>query len=406
MVTTLAPNAGSGCGESRQSHVILAYAVTSNDLRCTDHNKNCITDHEDAHSFFFGLFHRRVRPETILHPSKMLFILPLAFLCILSSCFFLLPLVVGGFSAGSSFRTQQADALRSLVEEIRLGHSAAVQYGPMARTTQFVPEKTCSKDLIYFQKCTGSRVFGLEAFEEAQKTFDRDFDGDDVQANINRVSVLDTSRSTMDSAVVRVQWNVTWIPITSSWLDALPAECKEYVTYNHLSNKISTFSWTAVGSLLWNYLSTNTIRVPLSCICGISDLTFETNSSSQNSVFMLKSIEEDLEYSLDLNRGALLNRKCSDDLRLFLEAGRRLQSDKDAWYDTVATALPWSSVPGSNVLDVDETEEGGIAAGLFLGVSALSILTLAAFLAPELIGQSLWGPPNYIVEPGDSGILY
>ena len=147
-----------------------------------------------------------------------------------------------------------------------------------------------------------------------------------------------------------------------------------------------------MGSLLWNYLSTNTIRVPLSCICGISDLTFETNSSSQNSVFMLKSIEEDLEYSLDLNRGALLNRKCSDDLRLFLEAGRRLQSDKDAWYDTVATALPWSSVPGSNVLDVDETEEGGIAAGLFLGVSALSILTLAAFLAPELIGQSLWGP--------------
>ena len=322
----------------------------------------------------------------------MLSILPLAFLCIIFSCFFLLPLVVGGFSAGSSFRTQQADALRSLVEEIRLGHSAAVQYGPMARTTQFVPEKTCSKDLIYFQKCTGSRVFGLEAFEEAQKTFDRDFDGDDVQANINRVSVLDTSRSTMDSAVVRVQWNVTWIPITSSWLDALPAECKEYVTYNHLSNKISTFSWTAVGSLLWNYLSTNTIRVPLSCICGISDLTFETNSSSQNSVFMLKSIEEDLEYSLDLNRGALLNRKCSDDLRLFLEAGRRLQSDKDAWYDTVATALPWSSVPGSNVLDVDETEEGGIAAGLFLGVSALSILTLAAFLAPELIGQSLWGP--------------
>ena len=76
------------------------------------------------------------------------------------------------------------------------------------------------------------------------------------------------------------------------------------------------------------------------------------------------------------------------------------------WDDMVAVALPWQSVAGSNPLDVDPVEEGPMAAVVFIAFAILSVAVFAALAAPELIGQPLFGPPNYIVRPEDLNSLY
>jgi hypothetical protein len=276
----------------------------------------------------------------------------------------------------------------------------------LASTILCVPAEDCVDDLVFVQKATKSRIRGIANITRACDSFDADFssspddddeDDDDeggVRASLQRVTLLSKD-------CVRVQWNVTWVPITAVWLTRLPAREKSYVVYNHLSSQVSTFSWKAVGDLVSTWITTGCLRIPLACIQGLTDLRFDENEK-------LVSIEEDLVYAMDLQRGALQNRKCADDLRLFLEAGRRLDSiHADDWYDRVATALVWSSVPGSGPLDMDETVEGPSAALLFVGVAFGSVLCLATLLAPKLLGQSLWVSPHAMVhQPTDWAILY
>ena len=66
----------------------------------------------------------------------------------------------------------------------------------------------------------------------------------------------------------------------------------------------------------------------------------------------------------------------------------------EEWDDIVAVSLPWQSVAGSNQLDVDPVEEGPMAAVVFIGLASLSVVLFAAVMAPELIGQPLFGPPE------------
>lgn len=140
----------------------------------------------------------------------------------------------------------------------------------------------------------------------------------------------------------------------------------------------------------------------MACIEGNSELQFFVTSARDDDQYpKLVRISEDLSYAEELRRGVLRNRKCAQDLRLFLEAGRRLVDDPSEWDDTVAISLPWQSVPGSNPLDVDAVEEGPMAAVVFIRVAALSVLAFATVMSPELIGQPLFGPPNYIVRPED-----
>jgi hypothetical protein len=270
--------------------------------------------------------------------------------------------------------------------------------GPLARTILCVPADDCAEDLVFVQKATNSRIQGLANIQRACLSFDADFqspqDEGGVTAALHRVSLLSKDN-------IRVQWNVTWVPDTAAWLTRLPAREKHYIVYNHLSSQVSTFSWKAVGDLVSTWLTTGRLRIPLACIQGLTDLRFDENQK-------LVLIEEDLVYAMDLQRGALQNRKCADDLRLFLESGRRLDSiDADDWYDRVATALAWSSVPGSGPLDMDETVEGPTAALIFVGVAFGSVLCLASLLAPELLGQSLWGSPHLLVpQVDDWALLY
>jgi hypothetical protein len=131
----------------------------------------------------------------------------------------------------------------------------------------------------------------------------------------------------------------------------------------------------------------------LACIEGTSELIFSEGDD------MLVSITEELSYAQDLQRGCLLNRRCSDDLRLFLETGRRSSAFASTWDDVVAKALPWTSVPGSGPLDVtptaDDEEDGPVA---FLGVAALLLVGFTNFAGPQLIGQSFVGNTHDILE--------
>lgn len=67
--------------------------------------------------------------------------------------------------------------------------------------------------------------------------------------------------------------------------------------------------------------------------------------------------------------------------------------------------LPFTAVPGSNVLDVDDDGDGPQAAIVFLSFAVVTSVLVANILAPELVGQSLWGPLNYIEPPEDAGVV-
>ena len=278
--------------------------------------------------------------------------------------------------------------------------TASAEISPLASTVMLVPEEIWADTIVYEQKSLRFRVEGIRKVKQAIHHWDKDFQSEiGVKASIGNVSVI-----SQNSALVK--WNVTWVPPTSLWLEGLGKvldrnniECI-YVTYNHLAQKESTFSWNAVLKLLGDAIARKTLRIPLACIEGNTELTF-TESINSKGEHQLVRISEDLSYAEDLRRGVLRNRKCAEDLRLFLETGRRLVNDSIEWDDTVATSFSWQSVPGSNPLDVDAVEEGPVAAVVFIGIAALSVLVFASVVAPEMVGQSLFVHPNYIVKPGD-----
>jgi hypothetical protein len=121
------------------------------------------------------------------------------------------------------------------------------------------------------------------------------------------------------------------------------------------------------------------------------------------------SITEELIYAQDLRRGVLLNRRCAADLRLFLELGRKPPFFAwDEWEDTVSQCLQWESVPGSGAMDIEPVaeEEGNMPAYIFVGIVIAIVLTFANVIAPELIGRSLFGPPDYIFDPSEMQPTY
>ena len=268
---------------------------------------------------------------------------------------------------------------------------------PLTRTILLVSPEKFSPKIKYLQKATNTRIEGQSELLQACESFDSNFQSEmGVESTVTRVS-------TVAPQMLLINWNVTWVPISAVWLETLgqawPGIEVVPISYNHLSNRMITFSWKAVGKLFSDAIATGKLRIPLACIEGTSELVFSNDG-------MLLSISEDLSYAQDLARGSLQNRKCADDLRLFLETGRRISSNNN-WDDIVAQALPWSSVPGSNPLDVtpmEEGEEGGPV--IFLGIAAVLLLGFANAVGPLLIGQSLFGPTNYIVQPQDLNSIF
>jgi hypothetical protein len=293
-----------------------------------------------------------------------------------------------------------------------------IQQTALQRTVLWVPSDCIHPNVIYRQLATQSTCQGIHHLEQATREWWResssprqnDYDDDDLQewqlqSNIVQISSLSPT-------IVQINWNVTWIPPTAvvwhRFGTMIPGLLQvQYVTYNHRSGFISTFSWKTVATTLLDTIQNGQWKVPLACIQGMSRLEFKheqevptSESSPASSVRKLCSITEDLVYAIDLQQGRLLNRKCAEDLRLFLEIGRRvpattnnqggfLREDKesDVWQKVVATCLPWSSVPGSGALDIEPMEEGErLTSAILFGASSVMILLgFATWLAPQVL---------------------
>ena len=251
--------------------------------------------------------------------------------------------------------------------------------------------------------------------------------GSDFCTQLGNVQIRIGSPLLLSPDCVLIPWNVTWTPPQSAWLHTLgqiwPGVTVEPRTYNHRSGHVSTFSWSNVFRLFQRAFTQGKLAVPLACIEAQSQLRFvrtknhdptstmnDDNTSTTSTAltmavtdadsdWQLCSITEELAYAQDLRRRALQNRKCSEDLRLFLLLGRKPPREMswEDWEDTVADSLPWSSVPGSGSLDVEPMSEGeeSLPALVFLSFASVSIVLFSIALAPELLGtQSLLFGPN------------
>ena len=295
-----------------------------------------------------------------------------------------------------------------VTEWASLGENNLLENKPLSRSVFCGPPESClgiAPDIVYRQRSTNTQLVGLHNLQAAAEQWEQDFQTDrgDVKFQVERVSAI------TDPSSVLVKWTITWIPPTDDWLVALGktmgAEL-DYRSYTHMFRQPSTFSYRAVIQLFLDAIQTGVLRIPLACIQGTSTLRFQTDEDDKDNL-LLCSIEEDLSYSQDLSRGALQNRKCAQDLRLFLETGRRPPDvTPDAWDDRVVESFAWSSVPGMGALDIEEESDGRIVALLFLGASASILFLFASFLAPELLGQPLFGPPSYIVPPDELNSIY
>jgi len=319
-------------------------------------------------------------------------------------------------------------------------------------------------EVVFYQRATGTRSRGRESIRRWEKDFqtaiigdgndDSDSNGNgDGDSDINNIEKDDnlrniqiqTSISTRTSpTTLLMRWNCTYVDPSKQWLvslaDTIPGWEPEFRSYVDQKNIVRTFSYKAVFRLFRDAAMTGKLRVPLACIEGTSICEFiddydddegkeivdhnnnDNNDTSCNVAPTIErrrrrkihSIVEDLAYAQDLNRGALENRICAQDLQFFLEVARKpLQyetSNNDsnntywAWEDHITSILPWKSVPGMmDPLYIEaQSKEDGVMVPLSFGIfSIMAVLLFANTIAPNLIGQSLFGSPTYMASPSE-----
>ena len=323
-------------------------------------------------------------------------------------------------------RTRNEQNEEANLADVTARSTAATEVVPViSRSVLFVPPQHISKEVTFLQRATNTRIQGREKLQSLctywESTFETMVSGsgdDDDDATYGRGVKFGLERVfTTTQTTVLVQWNVTWIPPTAIWLEslcsAIPGDGWEplYRSYCHLSSQPSTFSYSAVFKLFQEAVATGQLRIPLACIQGTTTLEFDVHENSNSGretnelAPMLRSITEDLNYAQDLERGVLRNRKCAMDLKLFLETGRCSFPDKIDDWDSIVNQLPWNSVQGMNPLEVDPQDDGEVAVPIFFGIVTVALVGFMALVAPELIGQSLFGGPTYIVQPSELDML-
>lgn len=242
---------------------------------------------------------------------------------------------------------------------------------------------------MFVQKTTHTRIQGKRNVTKTCQAWNDSFE--QCQAFITRVSTISEHKFV-------VQWNVTWIPPSAAWLELVGESffTTEYVTYNHLANQVSTFSWNAVYKFFARAVTTGKLRIPTACIEGTSSCRVDSSGN------LIRVEEEDLSYVMDLSRGTLQNRKCADDLDYFLQVARRPRDySEEEWESHVRNVLVWSTVPGyTDPLYVEQNREDSVGI-VYFGIVMAVLLVFANTVGPMLIGQSLIGPPSYIVAPND-----
>lgn len=174
------------------------------------------------------------------------------------------------------------------------------------------------------------------------------------------------------TTTVAVRWRASWSPEGVLWLERLAGLCGwRLERFDPPADRVATFSWRAVGALLSTAVSSGVLRLPLSAVEGRSELLIERG--------VCVAISESVDLVLEARRGKLLNRRVAQELAAFLDVCRRPEDiDPDDWAATVRTSC-LSGVPGAGVLDVDPSEDGPAAVGVFaLGTASLLAASIGA----------------------------
>lgn len=286
-----------------------------------------------------------------------------------------------------------------------------VSQSPMRHAVLPFTVECYDESVVFVQRATSTRLRGIEQIQQACELWDRNFVNDlavsvsedeERRTAIPPITIIERIARTSPTTLV-VQWNTSYVPLTSQWLPTVARLWGWQLDprpYNDQSGTIKTFSYQAIVKMFMDAIATKKLRVPLACIKGTT--VCECTSSSPETIV---SITEDLAYAQDLQRGVLQNRVCGQDLQNFLETARRTPgTNPDAWQEHVLNSMPWSTVPGlTDPLSIEamNEEEAQWVPALFLGAISLFVLGFAYVLAPELIGQNLFGPRSYIVPPQD-----
>lgn len=284
------------------------------------------------------------------------------------------------------------------------------------------------EEVVFLQRATNMRIAGKDKLErsiyqwednfrtEVDEGNDADYEYADPGLLARSARVQTTVTTTVSPTTLLVRWNATYVDPSVGWLvslsESIPGWTADFRTYTNQASKIRKFSYSALGKLFADAFATGKLRVPLACIEGTTTCEFFEESTTRKRII---SITEDLAYAQDLKRGALSNRLCARDLQFFLEVARKpleYHGEKPAsdqeyeyWEDLVSEVLPWRSVPGMmDPMYIEGQSEEDLGANLPLVFGTLSVLLVLAFanwVAPNLIGQSLFGPPSYIVSPSE-----
>ena len=286
-------------------------------------------------------------------------------------------------------------------------------------------------EVVFVQRATNTRIVGKDKLERSIEEWEDDFRSEVDGGEFRSARLQTTVATTVSTTTLLVRWNATYVDPSVAWLvslsESIPGWTPNFRPYTDQASKVRMFSYSALLRLFGDAFVTGKLRVPLACIQGTITCEFreekendEIKATTRNSIV---SISEDLAYAQDITRGALSNRLCARDLQFFLEVarkpleyrrdGERKEAKEDTvekqqyeyWEDLVAEALPWRSVPGmKDPMYIEGQSKEDLAANLPLVFGTFSVVLVLAFanwIAPSLIGQSLFGPPSYIVPPSE-----
>ena len=275
----------------------------------------------------------------------------------------LLPLLVS--DALQAPPTPRVAALRAVPRELVDAFTAPKG---AAATAIFCPRDTWAEDVTLRSAC-GVCVNGADALTRAADNWSR--------AAADELPDFQAAASAAASVAAReviVKYNASWTPPSAAWLlsvaSAWPGVEAAPTPYADRYGQVSTFSWKGVVKLFQDAAATGRLRVPLALIEGRAILKFDDDGA-------LTAVSDEIYFADLCRRGQLRNRRCAQDLRLFLEVCRR-PPGRDAidWADAVDDALPWRIIPGSAALDLDDNEDDigpVVAFVIFAGVATLAL---------------------------------
>ena len=242
-----------------------------------------------------------------------------------------------------------------------------------AATAVFCPRDNWAEDVTLRSAC-GVSVKGADELARAADNWSR--------AAADELPDFQAAASAAASVAARkviVKYNASWTPPSAAWLVAVarlwPGVEPAPTPYADRYGEVSKFSWKGVVKIFQDAARTGRLRVPLALIEGRATLKFDD-------VGALTAVVDDIFFADTCRRGQLRNRRCAQDLRLFLEVCRRPPGrDVVEWTDAVEDALPWGGIPGSAPRDVDDNEDDPILfAVAFVGIAALASYALTAAL--------------------------